>query len=405
MTSRSRLRSTLYSTLLFAGVSTLLGSSCKFKEVATDCVSDANCASLGSGYSCHQRFCVRSDGDVSGTGGPSLPQGGTSAAGGRPGNGGSGGRAGASGTGTAGNAGTGQSGSGASECDIPGVLAECDIPPEEYALNEGCKKGQRRCEGNTWGQCSARKNKETCNNRDDDCDERVDEDADVACYPANTDGCLETPEGSKTFDCKGRCAAGKQLCTQGVLATSCTSAKLPQPEVCSDAVAVDDDCDGMADDGCDCKVTDPARTCYAGAETDIFTGSLCIRGTQMCELQAGSPRWGTCNNQVLPVAESCANLGRDDNCNGKLDDIPNLDLPCTDTAKRGVCMTGTWKCQGTVLTCVTPSPAAAETCNGKDDDCDGMTDEPQLNPALCSGMTTCSNGICVAVPPDTDAGM
>src|SRR5437588_361505 len=68
----------------------------------------------------------------------------------------------------------------------------------------------------------------------------------------------------------------------------------------------------------------------------------------------------------------------DDNCDGRVDE----GCACTDGALRlcgsnvGACRTGTQTCgRGAWGACtggVTPGP---ETCNGVDDNCDGLTDE------------------------------
>jgi hypothetical protein len=91
----------------------------------------------------------------------------------------------------------------------------------------------------------------------------------------------------------------------------------------------------------------------------------------------------------LPTEKECD--GRDNNCNGLIDDdgFPTLGNACT--AGTGVCANqGTIKCNptnvlqsgcydNTVPTpmAVTASPCRArdELCNGKDDDCDGVIDE------------------------------
>jgi MYXO-CTERM domain-containing protein len=83
-------------------------------------------------------------------------------------------------------------------------------------------------------RCACVPTAETCNNRDDDCDGRVDDGLSRSCYtgPAGTSG-------------RGVCRAGTQACTAGVW-RACTGQTLPRAEACNRA---DDDCDGRVDDG------------------------------------------------------------------------------------------------------------------------------------------------------------
>jgi len=88
---------------------------------------------------------------------------------------------------------------------------------------------------------------------------------------------------------------------------------------------------------------------------------------------------GTCT----PSAETCNN--RDDNCNGQVDE--NVTESCTEGGQSGTrtCTAGQW---GACETSCTPSQ---ETCNGKDDDCDSAVDEDADGNALTRDCTTTSN--------------
>ena len=86
--------------------------------------------------------------------------------------------------------------------------------------------------------------------------------------------------------------------------------------------------------------------------------------------------WGerTCDSEcsaMTPAKEVCN--GIDDNCNGYTDE--GLDsVPCEKKNEFGTCK-GTAKCvAGKLVDCSAPEPAKEE-CNGKDDNCDGYTDE------------------------------
>ena len=134
-------------------------------------------------------------------------------------------------------------------------------------------------------------------------------------------------------------------------------------ELCN---GLDDDCNLMVDDNI-VGVGDPCGT---------DTGE-CTAGVKECA--AGMLR---CTG-VAPVAETCNN--KDDNCNGSVDDgDPGGGAICgTDLGEcvsgREHCVNGQIVCQGAV-----GMPGAVpETCDGRDNDCDGMFDEGLQNLGNC----------------------
>ncbi len=83
-----------------------------------------------------------------------------------------------------------------------------------------------------------------------------------------------------------------------------------------------------------------------------------------------------------PTTESCN--GVDDDCDGVIDNGATRANVCG----LGVCAhTGTATCGGQPIACEPLAGTVAETCNGLDDDCDGLTDE-------ASGLSPCGTGIC-----------
>ena len=92
-------------------------------------------------------------------------------------------------------------------------------------------------------------------------------------------------------------------------------------------------------------------------------------GTQVCAPDVG---WSDCT-AASPLAEICN--GADDDCDGIVDDVPGRGEACDLTNTFGVCP-GLRDCDlaGAGLVCAGLAPSA-ESCNGRDDDCDGDTDE------------------------------
>ena len=93
-------------------------------------------------------------------------------------------------------------------------------------------------------------------------------------------------------------------------------------------------------------------------------------------------------------------------CDGDFNDfvfyVTGLDcegggMPCTVPLAQGICADGTTQCSngGMTITCKSNTPARTEVCNGLDDDCDGIIDNPE-DPNLCPiASEICSQGVCV----------
>ncbi len=87
----------------------------------------------------------------------------------------------------------------------------------------------------------------------------------------------------------GICAQGSRTCTNG-LWSICTSSNSPIVEICSNTL--DDDCDGVVNDGCTCSSWAGAAVCSA---TNICSGQLVT--------QAAQPNCciGSCQTPVIPT--------------------------------------------------------------------------------------------------------
>lgn len=138
----------------------------------------------------------------------------------------------------------------------------------------------------------------------------------------------------------------------------------------------DDNCDGEPDNVAD--NTPIHGWCYdGGAEcTQLADGSFscvgkCDAGFWVCHIGGVS----ACMEETLPAAtESCNNA--DDDCDGATDENLALGEPCDGDGDSDLCKEGVYQCDsdGTVM-CTDHGPDTIEFCNNKDDDCDGFTDE------------------------------
>ena len=269
-----------------------------------------------------------------------------------------------------------------------------------------CKQGTTSCvNGKVVCNGATPPTTELCDNKDNNCDTIVDMFAE-ACYPpGNGNGC-DTVAGT----CQGICQLGSTLCTNGSWG-ACFGYQGPLTEACN---GLDDDCDGQTDEGVLNTCTDFATcttytTCSACPQTPL---EICDNKDNDCNgqvddnpLYVGDPcgaPLGECskgtyvckNGQLVceggtgPTPEICD--GKDNDCNGAIDDnVPGEGDPCGTSV--GECSPGVKKCLGGQWICVGGTQPSPEICDGKDNDCDGETDEM----AECPGASVCVNGQCL----------
>ena len=226
---------------------------------------------------------------------------------------------------------------------------------------------------------------EVCNAVDDDCDSQIDavDEADLLAndqqHCANQSGvCLDATKPASL------CANGTWLsCNADVYSTHSADYQSGGETVCDD---LDNDCNNVVDDNCD-------------KDDDGY----CNDGKLVTKLSEAPDVWpnscpngpGDCNDlmpKVHPEAGEFCN-GYDDDCDGKIDALDAGDLLATDirtcanqqgvcdgaTKPANLCVNGVW------ITCDTAAfvahagadyqPNGEVTCDGKDNDCDGLLDE------------------------------
>ncbi len=210
---------------------------------------------------------------------------------------------------------------------------ECALAAAGSCITSCGSTGDKTCAaGCTWSACAPPK--EQCNGKDDDCDGAADngftcavgvtdlcptscgstgeKTCDSTCAwdrcvppPETCDGLDEDCDGvpdngfecilAVTGDCTTSCgSAGERTCDPGCTWGSC----VPLAERCN---AKDDDCDGVVDNGFECR---------QGAEEPCLTKCK-TTGARACSATCA---WGSCQ----PPKEQCN--GEDDDCDGEIDE-------------------------------------------------------------------------------------
>jgi Cys-rich repeat protein len=204
------------------------------------------------------------------------------------------------------------------------------------AVNADCATGEQCVNGLCDAVCVAQI--ETCNGVDDDCDGIVDNGCSVVSCNSNTDcasgewcvrgSCEADPStfdgGSWSCTSNNDCLSGEQ-CVNG----SCEPACVTQTETCN---GVDDDCDGIVDNGCNpsdagsfCRTNlecNPSQvcvnnTCEIGsgdggvnlctANTDCASGQVCSSGTCIVDTGADGGAWVCTTANDCASGEDCIN--------------------------------------------------------------------------------------------------
>jgi hypothetical protein len=268
----------------------------------------------------------------------------------------------------------GQCGGGPIVC-----MSDAECPP-----NQLCKNGI--CSGGTT--CTT----EICNGVDDDCNGVVDDGAGAVCADGTV--CVNGQCNGNPMQCgpNNPCPMG-QICTPNGVCSP--GGCVPKPETCN---GIDDNCNGVVDDA-----TAGTTLCPNGGQCLMGQcgGVIQCGPNNPCPMGQVCSAMGVCSpGGCVPKPETCN--GVDDDCDGAIDEATPGAILCPNG---GQCVMG--QCSGVPQMCGpnTPCPAGQicnpngvcspggcmpvpETCNGKDDDCDGIVDDAS------AGTTLCPNGFC-----------
>ena len=291
------------------------------------------------------------------------------------------------------------------KCDVIGVSLEicdgldnnCDGQTDEgYELGGQCWKGQGACraEGEyvcdqadrTNIACNALEGTpidEVCGNDvDDDCDGQTDEGFDIDNDLFTVCGRVC---GADQPDCEAQCGEEDLLCPR-----DCDDGDaLVNPDASEICDGYDNDCDGETDEG----VTGPVANLRLG---------VCAGLRQVCGGLTGWEEPDYNSVEGYNVREQCDGL--DNTCDGRVDEGFDSDLDGYTECGR-VCNEGEPDC---VRACGADepdcprdcddtlraiNPEARETCDGRDNNCDGQTDEDLVpvpagkTQGVCEGST------------------
>ena len=218
--------------------------------------------------------------------------------------------------------------------DPEGGCAQCEPGERRDCALGGCLGAATCGAAGLWAACEVTPAGEICDGRDNDCDAQVD----------------ESPAGGPA------CGCGAPVCEEG--RWSCPLDERTPQCVCGAPLCLPG--------GWACP-SDPDLGQPCESEED----GVCKGGALVC--RQGEVR---CAPGVAPAEREEVCNGLDDDCDGDVDEADGeAGAPC-DTGAVGECGRGERTCLGGRLVCAPVHEATEERCeDGRDDDCDGEIDE------------------------------
>jgi hypothetical protein len=262
---------------------------------------------------------------------------------------------------------------GDATCD--GIDDNCNGATDEGYVSEPTRCGVGACAATGSTSCVGGVEQDSCTPGIPAASDALCDGIDDNCNGATDEGYVSEPTSCGI----GACAStGVTSCVAGKVQDSCT----PGAPAAGDATCdgVDDDCSGAADED------------YVPASTGCGVGACAATGSTSC---VGGAERNSCTPGT-PTDEVCN--GIDDDCDGAIDNgltfvtyyrdadndtygsADNATVTC-DGAPEGYVDNLTDDNGTMVFDCndndAAVNPGAAEVCNGKDDDCNGIVDDSE----------------------------
>ena len=241
---------------------------------------------------------------------------------------------------------------------------------------------------------------EKCDDIDNNCNGLTDEAPTTDCKDPKVciaGVCHCDPNQPALLDCGGFCVdalTSVQYC--GDCNTNCNQMGWPNVDTydCNGGMCEIKSCDGnfkdvngKEDDGCECFFTSVVEQCDGvdnncdgkidedptgeGQVCNTGMGEPCAFGKMQCLDGALE-----CLPDIPPgtFIETCNGL--DDDCDGVVDEeIPDAGLPCDVVGTLGPCVDGALECIDGDMECVSLFEETPELCDGVDSDCNGVVDD------------------------------
>lgn len=277
-------------------------------------------------------------------------------------------------------------------CAVPNAFPKCE---GGFCLVDTCASGFIDLDNQVANGCEykctvSNNGDEICDGLDNDCNGQVDELTNLQNDPVNCGACNVV---CAYANASASCAAG--VCALSECFVGYYDVNADATDGCEYACTVtnggvevcdyaDNDCDQTIDEGFDVQA-DPKNcgTCGNDCST-LYPNAAPTCAAGVCMFGACLPghynldgiEANGCEYACTPAfAETCN--GADDDCNGLVDDgtLPGVGDAC-GMSNVGECALGAQACQAGSLVCVGEIGPSVELCDNLDNDCSGAADEP-----------------------------